>query len=294
MATDTSKYKLNHSMLRVKDPQKSSTSPTTPLKPSHHHKLTHPHSPVAFYSLLGMTQINTLSFPSNNFTLYFLAYDSPRAMSHSKHWTDREGILELTHNHGSENDANFKTANGNSEPGKGFGHTCISVDNIQAACQKIRDAGYGFQKKLSDGKMRNIAFALDPDGYWVEIIGQKPVEETEGVKETDSQSYRFVSSLEHALKSLSAIVNSMSSPEPVWLGTAFSNMGVWSYYLMKYASSSTKNLLILTPSEPHHDPHKRPFHLPSLLPTNNGHDPPPYRRKRLLKLQPLFPRLPFP
>lgn len=38
-------------------------------------------------------------------------------------------------------------------------------DNIQAACQRIEDAGYKFQKKLSDGRMKHIAFALDPDGY---------------------------------------------------------------------------------------------------------------------------------
>ncbi|KAI9776176.1 MAG: Lactoylglutathione lyase [Candelina submexicana] len=171
MATNTSQYKLNHSMLRVKDPKKS----------------------VAFYEHLGMKQINKTDQRDNNFTLYFLAYDSAKAISHSKHWTDREGILELTHNYGSENDPNFKVANGNSEPGKGFGHTCISVDNIQAACQRIEDAGYRFQKKLSDGKMHNIAFALDPDGYWVEIIGQNPVEETEGVKETEVQSYRMAS-----------------------------------------------------------------------------------------------------
>lgn len=39
--------------------------------------------------------------------------------------------------------------------------------------------------------MRSIAFALDPDGYWVEIIGQKNVDETANVQETDTQSYRF-------------------------------------------------------------------------------------------------------
>jgi len=40
--------------------------------------------------------------------------------------------------------------------------------------------------------MRSIAFALDPDGYWVEIIGQNPVAKTEGIKETNVESYRFV------------------------------------------------------------------------------------------------------
>ena len=31
---------------------------------------------------------------------------------------------------------------------------------IQAACKRIEDAGYRFQKKLTDGRMRSIAFVL--------------------------------------------------------------------------------------------------------------------------------------
>lgn len=119
------------------------------------------------------------------------AFDGKESASAGAHFTDREGVLELTHNYGTESDPNYKIANGNSEPGKGFGHVCISVDNIQAACKRIEDAGYPFQKKLTDGRMRNIAFAKDPDGYWVEIIGQKPLEETEKVEETETSSYRF-------------------------------------------------------------------------------------------------------
>jgi len=169
MATEPSKYKLNHSMLRVKDPKES----------------------LKFYEFLGLKQINKLENPDAKFDLYFLAYDSPKAFSHGKHWTDREGIIELTHNYGTENDPDYKVANGNSEPGKGFGHVAISVDNIQAACKRLEDAGYKFQKKLTDGRMRSIAFVLDPDGYWVEIICQKPVQETENVTETDVQTYRM-------------------------------------------------------------------------------------------------------
>ena len=71
-------------------------------------------------------------------------------------------MLELTHNHGTESDPDYAPHNGNKEP-KGFGHVCISVDNLQAACKRIEDAGYKFQKKLTDGRMKNIAFALDPD-----------------------------------------------------------------------------------------------------------------------------------
>ena len=26
-----------------------------------------------------------------------------------------------------------------------------------------------WKKRLSDGRMKNIAFVLDPDGYWIEV-----------------------------------------------------------------------------------------------------------------------------
>jgi len=184
MTTDHGKWKFNHTMLRVKDPQKS----------------------VEYYKYLGLSQINKISNPDSKFDLYFLAYDGKDSVSAGAHWTDREGVLELTHNYGTESDPNYKIANGNSDPGRGFGHVCISVDNIQAACQRIEDAGYPFQKKLTDGRMRHIAFAKDPDGYWVEIIGQKPLEETENIKTTETSSYRFnhsmirVKSAEESLK----------------------------------------------------------------------------------------------
>jgi len=35
--------------------------------------------------------------------------------------------------------------------------------------------------------MHNIAFALDPDGYWVELIGQDKLNKSE----TDVLDYRF-------------------------------------------------------------------------------------------------------
>ena len=139
-----------------------------------------------------MKLVKQLQFPEAKFDLYFLGYDSPNALSHGNSTFDREGLIELTHNYGTENDPDYKVNNGNVEPHRGFGHTCISVDNIQAACQRIEDAGYKFQKKLTDGKMRNIAFALDPDGYWVEIIGRKPIEETENVTTTDVSTYLMV------------------------------------------------------------------------------------------------------
>ncbi|KAI9736522.1 MAG: Lactoylglutathione lyase [Claussenomyces sp. TS43310] len=169
MATDIKTYKFNHTMIRVKDPKRS----------------------VKFYEFLGMKMLHKMEQSEAKFDLYFMGYDSPKAASHGSELFDREGLIELTHNYGTENDADYQVTNGNKDPYKGFGHTCISVDNLQAACQRIEDAGYKFQKKLTDGRMRHIAFALDPDGYWVEIIGQNPVEKTEDVKTTDTQAYRM-------------------------------------------------------------------------------------------------------
>jgi len=169
MATDTSKYKFNHSMLRVKDPKES----------------------LKFYEFLGMKLIQKLENADAKFDLYFLAYDSPSAVSPGKHWTDREGIIELTHNYGTESDPEYKIVNGNTEPHRGFGHVCVSVDNIQAACARLEGAGYRFQKKLTDGRMRHIAFALDPDDYWVEIISFKDVEATADITETSVETYRM-------------------------------------------------------------------------------------------------------
>jgi lactoylglutathione lyase len=75
----------------------------------------------------------------------------------------------LTHNHGTEDDDAFSYHNGNTEP-RGFGHVGFLVDDVKVASQLLEDAGVKFQKRPHEGSMRGIAFALDPDNYWVEII----------------------------------------------------------------------------------------------------------------------------
>ncbi|KAI0075658.1 glyoxalase I [Panus rudis PR-1116 ss-1] len=149
---ETEGFKFNHTMIRVKDPKVS----------------------LKFYTeVLGMDLISEQPFES--FTLYFLAYDhsggklSDEEKKQSRF--SREGVLELTHNHGTESDPNFQGyANGNSDPGRGFGHIAITVPDIEKACARFEQLGVPFKKKLTDGKMRNIAFILDPDGYWIEVV----------------------------------------------------------------------------------------------------------------------------
>ncbi|KAI9453790.1 glyoxalase I [Lactarius psammicola] len=147
---ETASYKFNHTMLRIKDPKIS----------------------LPFYTdIIGMDFIEKLDF--SDFTLYFLAFDhsggkaTDTEKKANRH--NREGILELTHNHGTEALDATPYHSGNSDP-KGFGHIAITVANVEEACARFERLGVPFKKRLTDGKMRNIAFILDPDGYWIEVV----------------------------------------------------------------------------------------------------------------------------
>ncbi|KAF5972138.1 lactoylglutathione lyase [Fusarium coicis] len=146
--TDTRTYKLNHAMIRVKDPRRT----------------------IQFYELLGLSVVQKLSFPENKFDLYFLGVDSPDSPSHGKFTFDRQGLIELTHNYGTESDGNYRVSNGNEKPYLGFSHISISVVNVQSTYQTLAKAGY---KSQQDGASVNErVIALDPDGYWIHIIEQ--------------------------------------------------------------------------------------------------------------------------
>ena len=81
-------------------------------------------------------------------------------------------VLELTHNHGTESQGGFRHHSGNEEPNKGFGHIGFLVDDLDSFCDALEQNGVEFKKKPSEGNMKGLAFALDPDGYWVEVIGR--------------------------------------------------------------------------------------------------------------------------
>ncbi|KAF1799871.1 Glyoxalase/Bleomycin resistance protein/Dihydroxybiphenyl dioxygenase [Mucor lusitanicus] len=154
MATDTSTYSFNHTMIRVKDPQAS----------------------VKFYTeILGMKYITKHDLPDAKATLYFLAFVDAvpetqkeklkLAFSHS-------GVIELLHNWGTEDQPDFAYNNGNKDNvGRGFGHTSVLVDDLKEACKRLESLGVKFHKKPTEGGIHTVAFIADPDDYWVEIIG---------------------------------------------------------------------------------------------------------------------------
>jgi lactoylglutathione lyase len=152
----TQDYRLNQTMLRIKDPETS----------------------IKFYAdVLGMTLIEKFDFPTMSFSLYFLGYDNsfvtpmPESREERVMWLFAQpALLELTHNWGTETDADFAGYhNGNSEP-RGFGHIGISVPDVYEACERFEAAGVRFVKRPDDGSMKGLAFIQDPDGYWIEVL----------------------------------------------------------------------------------------------------------------------------
>jgi len=130
-------------MLRVKDP-----------KPS-----------LEFYTkYMGMQVVREKHF--DDFSLYFLA-TVPAGQTKAD---PAQPVLELTHNHGTESKDTFVYSTGNEDGKKGFGHIGFLVDDVSVKCKELQDAGYQMKKGPEDGTMKGLAFALDPDGYWVEII----------------------------------------------------------------------------------------------------------------------------
>lgn len=138
---------------------------------------------VPFYvSNFGMQLLHKYDFPQWNFSLYFLAIPPegvtlPEAGSKEAEdylWNIDYPVLELTHNYGTESDDSYKVNNGNVEPYRGFGHIAMMTRDVYGACDKLEANGCKFQKKPNEGRMKGLAFVLDPDGYWVEIVSRAP------------------------------------------------------------------------------------------------------------------------
>lgn len=165
--------RFQQTMLRIKDPKVS----------------------IPFYEQhFGMKLIHWINFPQWTFTVYFLErprkdqYTPPCTLEKTGKENERYlntmagATVELTHNHGAETQADLKLWNGNTgrdadgelyaeEPAyRGFGHIAFNCDDVYDACAKLEAAGVKFRKKPDEGRMKGLAFALDPDGYWVEIV----------------------------------------------------------------------------------------------------------------------------
>ncbi|MFY9478537.1 MAG: lactoylglutathione lyase [Aquabacterium sp.] len=112
---------------------------------------------IDFYTqALGMTLLRTVDRPEQQYTLAYLGYGP----------NPEHAELEFTYNYGTEK----------YELGNAYGHIALGMDDIAAACDKVRalttTLGGSISREPGPVKGGNtiIAFVTDPDGYKVELI----------------------------------------------------------------------------------------------------------------------------
>ncbi|MFT3987920.1 lactoylglutathione lyase [Aestuariivirga sp.] len=126
------KFRLLHTMLRVKDLDKS----------------------IDFYTrLLGMKLLRRNEFPEGKFTLAFVGYGPEQS----------NAVIELTYNWDKPEGYELGTA---------YGHIALGVRDIYGICKELEANGAKIPRKpgpMMHGTT-HIAFIEDPDGYKVELI----------------------------------------------------------------------------------------------------------------------------
>jgi lactoylglutathione lyase len=126
--------RILHTMLRVTDLQQS----------------------IDFYTrILGMKLLRQKDYPEGRFTLAFLGYGPE----------EEHSALELTHNWDQDS----------YDLGNAYGHIAVEVDNVYAACNDIKANGGEVVREAGPMKHGStiLAFAKDPDGYMIELLGSK-------------------------------------------------------------------------------------------------------------------------
>ncbi len=111
---------------------------------------------IKFYTeVLGMKLLRQKDYPDGKFTLAFVGYGDE----------SENTVIELTHNWGTDS----------YDVGSGYGHIALEVSDVYKATDEIKQRG---GKVLREAGPMNagttvISFVEDPDGYQIELIGEK-------------------------------------------------------------------------------------------------------------------------
>lgn len=109
---------------------------------------------LAFYcDKLGLMEARRIENEAGRFTLVFLV--APEDLERAK--TDQAPLVELTYNWDPESYTG----------GRNFGHLAYAVDDIYAACERLRTGGVTINRPPRDGRM---AFIRSPDGISIELL----------------------------------------------------------------------------------------------------------------------------
>jgi len=108
-----------------------------------------------YVDVLGMRELRRKDYPGGRFTNLFVGYGDETSAA----------VLELTHNWDTRA----------YDPGTGYGHVAIEVDDAYQACEEVKKRGGKVTREA--GPMKHgttiIAFVEDPDGYKIELIQKK-------------------------------------------------------------------------------------------------------------------------
>jgi lactoylglutathione lyase len=102
---------------------------------------------------LGLQEVRRVENQGGRFTLVFLS--APDDVERAK--AQQAPMVELTYNWDPED----------YQGGRNFGHLAYAVDDIYAACQRLRDGGVTINRPPRDGRM---AFVRSPDGISIELL----------------------------------------------------------------------------------------------------------------------------
>lgn len=109
---------------------------------------------IDFYTqVLGMKLLRQQDYPEGRYTLAFVGYGDESDQT----------VLELTHNWDTDS----------YDPGNGFGHLAIEVEDVYQATEQIRQRGGKIMREAGPMNAGStiIAFVEDPDGYAIELLG---------------------------------------------------------------------------------------------------------------------------
>ena len=101
----------------------------------------------------GLVEMRRAENEAGRYTLVFLAAPGDTEQAQ----TSRAPLLELTYNWDPEDYTG----------GRNFGHLAYQVDDINAFCKSLMDAGVTINRPPRDGHM---AFVRSPDGISVELL----------------------------------------------------------------------------------------------------------------------------
>jgi lactoylglutathione lyase len=109
---------------------------------------------IAFYcDKLGLKQVSRRDYEAGRYTLVFLCAPGDEELAAA----NKAPMVELTWNWDPEV----------YEGGRNFGHLAYEVDDIYAACQRLKDGGVVINRPPRDGRM---AFVRSPDNISIELL----------------------------------------------------------------------------------------------------------------------------